>query len=103
MLVPRNDTDLPSRDLLAVLSSASASAILGTLDEPMTVKEVSHVSGVPLSTTYREINRLADADLVEESVRMDPVRGKHVSEYVRAFDSIEVTVGDGGVAVRVIS
>jgi DNA-binding transcriptional ArsR family regulator len=103
MLLPQNETDVPDEFLLSLLSSSAASAILATLDEPMTAKEISHFSGVPLSTTYREVNRLSEADLVEESIRLDPVRGKHVSEYVRAFDSVEITVGDGGIAVEVIS
>ena len=103
MLVPQNGTDVPDRTVLSLLGSPSANAIVGLLGDPMTAKEVSHVSGVPLSTTYREINRLVDADLLEESVRLDPYRGKHVTEYVRSFDTIEVKVTDEGVVIEVIT
>ncbi|MFB6130787.1 MAG: helix-turn-helix domain-containing protein [Salinigranum sp.] len=103
MLLTQNRTAVPDRDVLALLGSTAASAIVETLDRPMTVKEVSHASGVPLSTAYREVNRLTDADLLEESIRLDPVRGKHVTEYVRGFDTIEVSVTDDGIGVRIIS
>ena len=103
VLVPQNETGVPDRTLLSLLSSQSASTILEALDEPMTVKEVSHLADVPLSTAYREINRLDEVGLVGETIRLDAVRGKHVSEYVRAFETIEVTVDDGGIAVRVVS
>lgn len=103
MLVTEYDTELADERVLSLLSKPSVSAILGTATEPMTVKEISQYADVPLSTTYREVTRLADASLLDSRLRLDPKRGSHATEYVRTFDSIEVTVTDDGVAVQTIS
>jgi hypothetical protein len=105
VLVPRNTTDVPDEEVLSVLSRPSASRILRAAgpDDPRTVRELSEEASVPLSTTYREVDRLADVDLLEESVALDPDGGHHASRYVRAFETVEVRVTDEGVAVQVLA
>lgn len=40
--------------------------IITELDEPMTVAELSETCDIPLSTTYRKVDRLEEASLVTE-------------------------------------
>lgn len=103
MLVPRAKAEIDSRELIDVLGATHAQTILETVDGPMTVKEISHVAGIPLSSTYRRVKTLAEANLLDERIAIDPEEGKHVSQYSRAFDRIEMDVTDDGIAVRVIA
>lgn len=105
MLVTRTETDIDASDaeLLTLMGSDAANAILRAVTEPMTVKEIHQFAEIPLSTAYREVNRLADANLLDERVRLDPNRGTHVAQYVRTFDTIEIKMTDDGVVVQLLS
>jgi DNA-binding transcriptional ArsR family regulator len=87
-------------------------AVLGALEDPdcrsildetgknaLTASEVAEACDLPTSTTYRKLDILTEASLVEERVRIRR-SGKHASEYVRAVDDVVVTMGPDGVAVR---
>jgi DNA-binding transcriptional ArsR family regulator len=86
-------------DSLSLVASETGGALLCAATEPGTAKELSRRADVPLSTVYRETGRLVDAGLLTETCRMDPDDGRHVSVYERAFETIEVSVGDEGVVV----
>lgn len=81
------------------LNDAAARRILGDADEPRTAAEFSDRCDVPLSTTYRKLNRLADAGLLRESIRIRD-DGHHVSRYKRTFDSLELVPNDNGLTIR---
>ncbi|RDI71699.1 helix-turn-helix domain-containing protein [Halopelagius longus] len=85
------------------MGSEAANAILRTVAEPMTVKEIHQFAEVPLSTAYREVNRLAEANLLEERLQLDPIEGRHVNRYVRTFDTIEIRMTDEGIVVQLLS
>lgn len=101
----QNDTTLLEDDdaveaVLGALEDPDCRAILDeTGDSALTASEVAEACDLPTSTTYRKLDILAEASLVEERVRIRR-SGKHASEYARAVDDIVVTMGPDGVAVR---
>jgi predicted transcriptional regulator len=79
--------------VLDALDDPDCRTILATLDEPMTAQEVSESCDVPLSTTYRKLELLSDATLVEESteIRAD---GQHATIYRTAFEAVAVALDE---------
>nr|WP_241432034.1 winged helix-turn-helix domain-containing protein [Haloferax mucosum] len=74
------------RHVRAILAATSA--------EPHSARELSEQCDVSVSTIYRRLERLADAELVHERTR--PRRdGHHETVYVAALDRFELTVRDG--------
>lgn len=65
-------------------------------DVSLTANECARVCDVPLSTTYRKLELLADAGLVDARIRVRR-DGKHANEYRRRFDRVCVAVDDDGV------
>jgi DNA-binding transcriptional ArsR family regulator len=75
-------------------------AILEAVDEsPRATKEIADACELPLSTTYRKVDMLTEADLLEERTRMD-MSGNHASEYVSAVDDVTVTVANGELSLE---
>lgn len=77
--------------VLDALADDAAQAIISELEEPMTASELSDVCDIPLSTTYRKLELLTDAQLLTESteIRRD---GQHTTRYSLAFDAIHVSL-----------
>ncbi len=89
---PSRDEDPPSTEaVLDALADDAAQRFIRALSEPKTASELSEECEVPLSTTYRKLEKLADASLLEESteIRRD---GQHTTRYAVGFESITVTV-----------
>lgn len=87
----------PGADLQAVLEALDdpdCRTIVEHLEEPMTASEIADATGIPLSTTYRKLDRLTEATIVEEhtEIRSD---GHHATLYRCNFESVEVTLEDG--------
>ncbi len=84
-------------DVLDALADDAAREILMALTEPKTASDLSEECDVPLSTTYRKLEKLTDASLLEEStdIRRD---GQHTTRYSTAFESVTVSIedADGG-------
>lgn len=79
-----------------VLDDSDCRAILeATSDEPLSAKEVSEACDLPLSSTYRKLEMLTDAGMVEELTRVRQ-SGKHASEYARLVDDVTVSVTQSG-------
>jgi DNA-binding transcriptional ArsR family regulator len=81
-------------DLTAVLSALDdedCRAILLVADEPRSTQELAERADVPQSTTYRKVDKLREAGLVEErtEIRAD---GKHTSTYRTDFDAVRVVL-----------
>ena len=83
------------QDVLDALDDPDCRAILAQLDSPMAAKELSEACDIPQSTTYRKLDLLSDAALVEErtEIRED---GRHTTRYVAGFDEINVSLTDDG-------
>ena len=81
--------------VLAALTDDDCRAIVESLSSPMSAQEISDTCDIPLSTTYRKVNMLAEADLVEE--RIDVRRGsKHTKRYEPNFESVNISLTDEG-------
>jgi predicted DNA-binding ArsR family transcriptional regulator len=64
-------------------------------NQPMTARELSAACDLPLSTTYRKLELLNDASLVEGQTRIC-TDGKNAQQYVRAFESVVIDIADDG-------
>jgi DNA-binding transcriptional ArsR family regulator len=84
------------QQLLDALDDADCRAILdATREETLTAKEVSEAHDLPLSTTYRKLDLLTEAGLLEERTRIRQ-SGKHASEYARLVDDVVISLGPHG-------
>jgi len=89
---PFADDEAP--DLQAVLDALDdpdCRAIVEALEEPMTASEISEASDIPLSTTYRKLDRLEEAQLLFEGteIRAD---GQHASIYEVDFEEVVIAL-----------
>ena len=91
--------------LLEALEDSGCRAILqATVEESLSASELSDACSMPLSTTYRKLDTLTEAGLLEEQVRISS-SGKHTSEYsvnvtglgitITAEDGVTLTISDG--------
>lgn len=81
--------------VLDALDDPACRTIVQALDEPMTASELSDKCDIPLSTTYRKLDLLTEASLLEEQteIRGD---GHHTTRYVLAMESVELSLTDDG-------
>ncbi|MFB6252928.1 MAG: helix-turn-helix domain-containing protein [Halobellus sp.] len=79
------------QSVLDALDDADGRAIIRELDEPRTASELSDVCDIPLSTTYRKLDLLTEADLLEEGteIRSD---GHHTTTYAVAFEEVRIAL-----------
>ncbi|QAU13929.1 ArsR family transcriptional regulator [Halorubrum sp. BOL3-1] len=84
----------PVEEVLDALADDAARRIVAALTEPKTASELSEECDIPLSTTYRKLEKLTDAALLSEStdIRRD---GQHTARYSVSFDAVTVSVDDG--------
>lgn len=80
---PRRET------VLELLGDGQCLDLLGAASDPKTASELSDACGVPLSTTYRKLDRLSDADLVAIRARVG-ADGDHARRYVRNVSEVVV-------------
>ncbi len=82
-------------DLVELLDDEHVRSILAaTSAEPLSARELGDRCDVSVSTIYRRVDRLEDADLLRERTRPRP-DGHHVTVYVSALERFELTVRDG--------
>lgn len=79
--------------MLSTLGDEPTRAIIEALSEPMTANELADACDIPLSTMYRKLDRLSEADLVSESTEIRR-SGQHTTRYARDFTEITVWVSD---------
>ena len=101
---PSHQEDPPAVDaVLDALADEAARRIIAALSEPKTASDLSEECDIPLSTTYRKLETLTDASLLEEStdIRRD---GQHTTRYSVSFETVTVSVnqteGDRAFAVE---
>jgi len=86
---PFVDEDAPDlQEVLDALDDSDCRKIVRALEEPMTADEISDRSGVPLSTTYRKLDLLTEASLLEEGTEIRP-DGQHASRYAVTYVPLE--------------
>jgi len=87
---PFADEEEPDlQEVLDALDDPDCRTIVSILEEPMTASEISDASDIPLSTTYRKIERLEEAQLLYEGteIRSD---GQHASTYEVSFEEVVI-------------
>jgi len=79
--------------VLDALDDAGCRAIVRILEEPLSAKEVSDRCDIPLTTTYRKLEMLCSASLVQEQteIRSD---GHHTMRYQTDFEVLRVALND---------
>ena len=79
--------------VLAALDDEGCRALLLAAEDSYSAQELSERADVPLSTTYRKLEQLADAKLVAEEtqIRTD---GKHTTRYRTDFQAVRVALRD---------
>ncbi|WP_438267188.1 helix-turn-helix domain-containing protein [Halorussus gelatinilyticus] len=70
------------------------SILVATSETPLSANELSERCGISTSSIYRRIDRLSEADLVEEQTRPRS-DGHHETVYVSRLDQFELTIRDG--------
>jgi DNA-binding transcriptional ArsR family regulator len=88
--------DADGVDLQAVLDALDdpdCREIVTNLEEPMTVNEISERTDVPLSTAYRKLDMLTEANLLIEETEIRP-GGQHASRYVVGFEEVVIALRD---------
>ena len=91
---PSREEDPPdAAEVLDALADEAARRIVAALSEPKTARELSEECDVPLSTTYRKLEKLTDASLLNEStdIRRD---GQHTTRYSVAFEEVVVSIDE---------
>lgn len=79
--------------VIGALDDGACREIIAALEEPMTVHEIAETTDRPLSTTYRKLDRLTEAGLVEETTGVR--QGRHrKSRYVANLDRISIDLDD---------
>ena len=84
--------DGPSPEaVLAALDDEGCRAILLAAADSYSAQELSERADVPLSTTYRKVEQLAEAELVAEEteIRAD---GKHTTKYRTDFEAVRIAL-----------
>ncbi len=91
---PFADDDAPElQDILDALDDPDCRSIVQVLKEPMTADEIAEAADVPLSTTYRKLDLLTEASLLEEGTEIRP-DGQHASRYTVAFEEVIISVAE---------
>lgn len=87
--------------ILAALDDSDCRELLqATAADALTAATLADQCDLPLSTTYRKLELLTEAGLLEERTRLRK-SGKHVSEYALVVDSLTVSVDNEGIQLRV--
>jgi predicted transcriptional regulator len=89
-------SSLKAEVLLQAVNDEDCHAILNAIDQDAkTVKELSEECEIPLSTAYRKVNRLQQADLVEEKVQLGGP-GSHANVYEQDFEGAVIFLDEDG-------
>lgn len=91
---PHADDEVPDlQSVLDALEDPDCRTILRSLTRPMTAEEISEATDIPLSTTYRKLELLTEASLLQEGVAIRP-DGHHASRYVVTFEEVVIALSE---------
>lgn len=79
--------------VLDALDDPDCRGLVRRLDEPRTARELSETCDMPLSTTYRKLELLSDASLVDERTQIR-AGGHHTTQYALDFTAVNVALDD---------
>jgi DNA-binding transcriptional ArsR family regulator len=79
--------------VLSALDDPDCRDIVRALDDGRTARELSEVCDMPLSTTYRKLELLSDASLVDERTQIRS-GGHHTTEYALDFEAVRIALDE---------
>lgn len=102
--VEEEGTDLPGpldeETILSAFSDPTARKILTTcVREPLSVKEISGATGIPLGSAYRHVNSLVESGLLLRARSAISEEGKRYELYRSRIRQVTVQVTEDGVEV----
>ncbi|MFC4448378.1 MULTISPECIES: helix-turn-helix domain-containing protein [Halorussus] len=86
-------------ELLRVLGNKYNAEILRATNEPKSAQELSDELEIPIATSYRRIEELTEAELLELSGREFSDEGRRTKVYRRNVDALEISFEDGAIDV----
>ncbi|MFB6283325.1 MAG: helix-turn-helix domain-containing protein [Halobacteria archaeon] len=92
---PRNNKE----DTLQHLACDDCRKILQVAGEYSSVNEIMSELDIPRSTLYRKLEKLNEAGLVEEGVKLR-ADGRHTQIYKRKYESIEFSLKSGEIEIE---
>jgi len=88
-------TEVDEDALLTALQDEDCQAIVEAVeDEALSATELAETCDLPTSTTYRKLDTLTDAALLDERLRLSS-SGSHEREYVAGRVDLTISVGSG--------
>lgn len=88
-------TEVDTDALLTALQDEDCRAIVQAVeDEALSASELAETCDLPTSTTYRKLDTLTDAALLDERLRLS-ASGSHEREYVPGHVDLTISVGSG--------
>jgi DNA-binding transcriptional ArsR family regulator len=90
---PLADDGPELESVLDALHDEDCRKIVAVLTEPMTADAIAEATDIPLSTTYRKLDKLTEASLLEEGVEIRS-DGQHASRYAVAFDEVAIGLSE---------
>ncbi len=90
---PFADDEPELSSVLEALHDENCRRIVSVLTEPMTADEIATATEIPLSTTYRKLDMLTEASLLEEGVQIRS-DGQHASKYAVGFEEVAVSLSE---------
>jgi len=87
------DDEPDPETVFSALKDEDCRTIIRALSEPMTAEELSDITDIPKSTTYRKLELLTEASLLAEGVEIR-ADGQHASRYVVAFDEVHIALSE---------
>lgn len=89
----RQDETLDVEQVFQTLDDEHCREIITQLEEPKTVAEIAESGDIPLSTTYRKVERLDEASLISQQTEIRE-GGHHRARYRIDFVTIFVLVSN---------
>lgn len=90
---PEERGDPDPEAVFGSLDDPTCRAIVESVDEPMSARQVADAVDVALSTAYRKLDRLEEASLVASETELDP-GGDHRSRFRVDFERVVVALDD---------
>ncbi|MDY6818311.1 MAG: helix-turn-helix domain-containing protein [Halobacteriales archaeon] len=90
-----------SVELLRVLGNKFSAEILQAADEPKSAQELSDELDIPIATSYRRIEELTDAELLELQGKEFSDEGRRTQVYRRNVETIRIEFGEGTIEFRI--
>ncbi|WP_323674929.1 helix-turn-helix domain-containing protein [Halorubellus sp. PRR65] len=88
-------TEVDTDALLTALQDEDCRAIVQAVeDEALSASELAETCDLPTSTTYRKLDTLTDAALLDERLRLSS-SGSHEREYIAGHVDLTISVGSG--------